>query len=512
MPKSHMFALSLVVGILASSVCSVSMAQTSTPASANADIVKMIQAGLPENTIVNKIREGAGHWDTSVDSLIALKKAGATEAELTALTNTSYPQVANEQQETALAPVEPIEVFGAQLLRTRNGDPYLKFQSSRPELFPNGLESNTAYLVSYKGQVAVLIPAVAIQESDCSVFNMLFQRNQLVIDQYLFGACNLLDGPSQAPLQNGLYEFRNEGLKFDRGKTYGMMADPPMRNLGLSFDRITFGEVNKKIVKADVLFGIFPYTFAEFHATEMRAALFESFVEQLTNNFDATVSEFERAAAITDPVAQLSSHTRYTPITINEANNYKRILEQRWKETHQGNGGNGWLSALNAMQGAANMQQAVQDAKVADLTHNSAGQLRAASNAATAEMQTLGAVSGDTTPIQPLAPAVLSQTQPTLPQPTPNAVASTPQKAQSGFKFQVSHGQPESKAVASNTGSVPAAANSQPRANPNPGGVPSGVSTGTAPPPTASTSAPLNRASRSPSGNRCKRTSPLGYR
>ena len=106
----------------------------------------------------------------------------------------------------------------------------------------------------------------------------------------------------------------------------------------------------------------------------------------------------------------------------------------------------------------------------------------AASNVGTAEMQTLGAVSGDTTPIQPLAPAVLSQTQPTLPQPTPNAVASTPQKAQSGFTYQVSHGQPKSKTVASNTGTTPPAANSQPRANPNPGGVPSGVSTGTAPP------------------------------
>jgi hypothetical protein len=53
---------------------------------ANTDIVKMIQAGLPESTVVNKIREGAGRWDTSVDALIALKQAGATEAELGALT------------------------------------------------------------------------------------------------------------------------------------------------------------------------------------------------------------------------------------------------------------------------------------------------------------------------------------------------------------------------------------------------------------------------------------------
>ncbi|QHN03788.1 hypothetical protein FTO74_10690 [Granulicella sp. WH15] len=56
-----------------------------TAAGANADIVKMLQAGLPESTVVNKIRHGAGRWDTSVDALIALKKVGATEAEMNAV-------------------------------------------------------------------------------------------------------------------------------------------------------------------------------------------------------------------------------------------------------------------------------------------------------------------------------------------------------------------------------------------------------------------------------------------
>jgi hypothetical protein len=347
-----------------------------------------------------------------------------------------------------------IEALGGQLLRTRDGDPYLRFASSLPVIFQNRLESNTASLVLYKGQVAVMIPAVALQESDCSVFNVLFQRNQLVIDQYAFGACNLHAGPTQAPLRNGLYEFRTEMLKFDRGKTYGMMADPPMRNLGLSFDRVTFGEVKKKTVKADVLFGIFPYTFAETHATEMRAALLEPFLEQITNNFDATVAAFEKAAGITDPATQLSSHAHYTPITHGQADSYKRILEQRWKETHQSNGGNGWLSALNAMQGAANMQQAMQEARMADLTHNTSAQLEAASHAASAQIQTLGALSGDARPIQPLAAQDLSRASSTLPQPRPDAAASTPEKANSGFTYQPSHGQPDSKAVASNAGTA----------------------------------------------------------
>lgn len=53
---------------------------------ANADIVKMIQAGLPEGAIVDKIQVRAGRWDTSVDALIALKRAGATDAEIKAVT------------------------------------------------------------------------------------------------------------------------------------------------------------------------------------------------------------------------------------------------------------------------------------------------------------------------------------------------------------------------------------------------------------------------------------------
>jgi len=53
--------------------------------SSNNDILRMIQAGLPEDSIVDKIRENYGHWDTSIDALIALKQAGATDAEIKAL-------------------------------------------------------------------------------------------------------------------------------------------------------------------------------------------------------------------------------------------------------------------------------------------------------------------------------------------------------------------------------------------------------------------------------------------
>lgn len=111
------------------------------------------------------------------------------------------------------------------------------------------------------------------------------------------------------------------------------------------------------------------------------------------------------------------------------------------------------------------------------MTHNTAGQMRAVVNGTTAEMQTLGAVSGNTTMIQPLASTSSTQTQQTATQMRPNAVA-TPKKA-TGFTYNVSHGQPASSSAASNN----IASSAQPKATPNPGGKPSGVSTGTAAPP-----------------------------
>lgn len=86
MKKLCAFPLVLSICLLTFATNLVLRAQAPSPGNAaNADIVKLIQAGLPESVILNKIREGARRWDTSVDALITLKKAGATEAELAAM-------------------------------------------------------------------------------------------------------------------------------------------------------------------------------------------------------------------------------------------------------------------------------------------------------------------------------------------------------------------------------------------------------------------------------------------
>ena len=75
-------------------------------APANAEVLKLLRAGMPESVVLNKIRATADKFDTSADALVALKQAGATEAELSAvLTQSTAP--ADAQPAAAPAASEP---------------------------------------------------------------------------------------------------------------------------------------------------------------------------------------------------------------------------------------------------------------------------------------------------------------------------------------------------------------------------------------------------------------------
>ena len=51
----------------------------------NADVIAMLQAGISDKIIIPTIQRGATAFDTSTDALVALKKAGASEALLAAV-------------------------------------------------------------------------------------------------------------------------------------------------------------------------------------------------------------------------------------------------------------------------------------------------------------------------------------------------------------------------------------------------------------------------------------------
>jgi len=54
-------------------------------APANAAVLKLLQAGMPESVVLEKIHAITDTFDTSIDALVTLKQAGATEAELKAI-------------------------------------------------------------------------------------------------------------------------------------------------------------------------------------------------------------------------------------------------------------------------------------------------------------------------------------------------------------------------------------------------------------------------------------------
>jgi hypothetical protein len=54
------------------------------PTMTNADLVKLVQAGVPESAIIASIHSSAPAFDLSSDGIVALHKAGVTQGELEA--------------------------------------------------------------------------------------------------------------------------------------------------------------------------------------------------------------------------------------------------------------------------------------------------------------------------------------------------------------------------------------------------------------------------------------------
>ena len=74
----------------------------------NTDVINMVKSKLPESVIVQAIQSRPGKFDTSPQALIALQKAGVTEAEMNAMmgrsgAGTSSPAAAAEAPQTGNA-------------------------------------------------------------------------------------------------------------------------------------------------------------------------------------------------------------------------------------------------------------------------------------------------------------------------------------------------------------------------------------------------------------------------
>jgi hypothetical protein len=464
--------------------------------SSNADLVKMIQAGLPEALIISKIHEGAGHWDTSVDALIALKNAGATAAELDAFATPSGPATGAQASPPAIGSAAPIEAFGGQLFRTRSGDPYLQFQSNKPGIFPDGRPSNTAWLVTYRGDVAILIPSSLLlvgDQTDCNPSNVLFLRDKVIVDSYIVGGCgtmtkyNIQSADSTRknryiPQSGGFLSLSRQGLRMEKGKELSFLQRQTVDNarFGLSYDTIV-SEGGKKGVKTNFLFGIFPLNFTKLGPeTAMRSPMMEAFVDQLLSNFDATILEFERVAGVSDPMAQLPPGAHYEATTAEQTQRYWALMSQGYQEAQQNRTGDGFGSFMNVMQGVQNIASAQSMANAAAANRDMAGQMQAAMSAGKAEVQTINAIgNANAAPIQPLPSS--SAAQPSIQAATNQQMANIQAKQAQVLQAQQ---KPAPKSVAAVSAPPVASAHSPAKAT--------APSSGTAQPPvpTSATAAP----------------------
>src|ERR1700728_3091632 len=75
-------------------------------------VANLMKAGFSEDVIISAINRSQGAFDTSVDGLIALKTAGITNKEISAIMAKAYPQ-------TSAALVAPV-VGGAPTVRSAN--------------------------------------------------------------------------------------------------------------------------------------------------------------------------------------------------------------------------------------------------------------------------------------------------------------------------------------------------------------------------------------------------------
>ncbi len=70
----------------------------------NADILKMVAAKLGDEVIIGKIKNSPGNFDTSIDAVLKLKAAGASDAVIHAMVEASPAAKAVVKEETAKEP------------------------------------------------------------------------------------------------------------------------------------------------------------------------------------------------------------------------------------------------------------------------------------------------------------------------------------------------------------------------------------------------------------------------
>ena len=109
-PRRFPLSLSLLFLVLAAAAPASAWQAAPQPTMTNADLVKLVQAGVPESAIIASIHSSAPAFDLSSDGIVALHKAGVTQGELEAAiaaSSAAHPATAPTAPAAAPAPAAP---------------------------------------------------------------------------------------------------------------------------------------------------------------------------------------------------------------------------------------------------------------------------------------------------------------------------------------------------------------------------------------------------------------------
>ncbi|MGD0682432.1 MAG: hypothetical protein ABR990_10300 [Terracidiphilus sp.] len=152
---------------------SIALAQQSVPpppmpvndAPANAEVLMLLRAGMPESVVLDKIHAITGKFDTSTSALITLKQAGATEAELKAvLAQGAAP--ADSQSAAEPATGGPSLAESLKFIQDKVNQQGEIVYSDTPSYANNGESLGSSFQYSQESQVVAFDPAggLSLQE------------------------------------------------------------------------------------------------------------------------------------------------------------------------------------------------------------------------------------------------------------------------------------------------------------------------------------------------------------
>jgi hypothetical protein len=133
---------------------------------ANAEVIMLLRAGMPESVVIDKIHAITGKFDISAYALITLKQAGATEAELKAVM-AQGASTADSQSATAPTTSGPSLAESLKFIQDKVNQQGSIAYTESVSYASNGADIGSSFQYSQESQVVAVDPAggLSLQET-----------------------------------------------------------------------------------------------------------------------------------------------------------------------------------------------------------------------------------------------------------------------------------------------------------------------------------------------------------